>query len=146
MADAFRENAAAYQDSIDDGGKPGAGRLALMRQVYLAPTDEQAWEEMATDLIRLNAVGAAMPPEISPAEQAKATEAVHQLIEDEIFIAGSPQTVIAQIERFQETIGFNVFLANPYAAAVDDARIERCLRLLATEVMPALDLISAQRA
>ncbi len=109
VADAFREQAAVYQAASDEDSKPGAGRLALMRQVYLAPTDEQAWSEMATDLIRLNAFGSEAPVEITPAEREKATEAVHQLIADEIFIAGSPASVVEQITRFQETIGFDVF-------------------------------------
>ena len=128
-----------------DPGMAG-GDVALMRHVYLAETDEAAQAEVIEDLIRIHELrdqASENPAGIAtsanrPDRRAAAVESAAGLIRDEMMLIGSPETVAAGIRAAQETLGLTTFLANPYATGVDDARVERCLRLLATDVGPRI--------
>jgi hypothetical protein len=60
------------------------------------------------------------------------------LIDDEIFIAGSPETVAKAILDARNKLGTNVFLANVYAAGIDRERLHRTIRALAGPVSDAI--------
>ncbi|MCA9858087.1 MAG: LLM class flavin-dependent oxidoreductase [Thermomicrobiales bacterium] len=111
----------------------GAGRIALMRQVAIAASDQAAIDAMAEDLDRLHRMGTGSQ---SDAEQARAF--AHRLIAEETFVAGSPDTVANAILKAQEQLGISVFLANIHASGVSDDRLGEMTRLLATEVAPRL--------
>jgi len=115
---------------------PGEGRLAMMRQVYIAESDERALDEMTGDVYRLHEHGASQGSRPSRKEDAR--QAVEEMIRDEVFLAGSPDTVISGIVKVQSDLGVDVFLANVYASAIDQERIERALTLLANEVAPRI--------
>lgn len=116
-----------------EGALPGAGRVALMRHVSIAPTDIEAVEAMAEDLDRLQQLGSGEPGDIDQARQT----AMHMIM-DESFTAGSPETVAESIQLAKQLLGIDVFLANIHAAGVSDARLEQMVRLLAEEVAPRL--------
>lgn len=124
-----------------DGEALPGGEIALMRHVYLAESDERAMAEVTDDLIRLHELrdhhGAAEPGS-RPDRREAARQSAADLVRDEIMFVGSPETVAAGIRAAQSALNLTYFLANPYATGVDDARITRCLRLLATEVAPNL--------
>jgi alkanesulfonate monooxygenase SsuD/methylene tetrahydromethanopterin reductase-like flavin-dependent oxidoreductase (luciferase family) len=108
----------------------------MMRQLYVAETDDRALDEMTDDVFRLHAHGAGEGGRTSNKEEAR--QAVVEMIADEVFMAGSPETVAQQITGLHDDLGVDVFLANIYASAIDQQRIERALNLLATEVAPRL--------
>lgn len=110
---------------------PGAGRIALMRQVSIAPTDLEALDAMTEDLDRLHRMGSGGPGDL---EQARA--AAERMILDESFIAGSPETVARELVSLRQRLDIDIFLANIYAAGVSDERLEQMTRLLAEEVAP----------
>jgi alkanesulfonate monooxygenase SsuD/methylene tetrahydromethanopterin reductase-like flavin-dependent oxidoreductase (luciferase family) len=112
---------------------PGAGRVALMRHVSIAPTDEEALSAMTEDLDRLHRLGTGGPEDLD-----QAREAAKRMVADESFIAGSPETVANAIRWSQETLGIDVFLANIHAAGVGQDRLEQMVQLLADEVAPRL--------
>jgi alkanesulfonate monooxygenase SsuD/methylene tetrahydromethanopterin reductase-like flavin-dependent oxidoreductase (luciferase family) len=135
-AEAFRA-AAHHRASLDpERHMPGEGRLALMRQVYLAETDDKALDEMTDDVYRLHAEGAEPGSRASRRDEAR--EAVDRLVHDEIFLAGSPETIAREISRMGSELGIDTFLANVYAAAIDDQRAERALTMLARQVAPQI--------
>jgi alkanesulfonate monooxygenase SsuD/methylene tetrahydromethanopterin reductase-like flavin-dependent oxidoreductase (luciferase family) len=112
---------------------PGAGRIALSRQLSIAPTDEEAFDAMTEDLDRLQRLGTGGPGDL---DQARA--AAEQMIQDESFIAGSPETVARELLRLREHLDIDIFLANLYAAGVSDERLGQMMTLLAEEVAPML--------
>jgi alkanesulfonate monooxygenase SsuD/methylene tetrahydromethanopterin reductase-like flavin-dependent oxidoreductase (luciferase family) len=110
---------------------PGAGRIALMRQLSIAPTDLEALDAMTEDLDRLDRMGSGGPGDLD-----KARGAAERMILDESFIAGSPETVARELRTLRERLDIDVFLANIHAAGVSDARLAQMTTLLAEEVAP----------
>lgn len=111
------------------------GQVALMRHTYVADTDEQAEREMLDDLARLRG-GASEGDRADRRETARADLA--RLVDQEIFVAGGPETVAAKILRNRATLGAELYLANVYAAGVEQDRVRRTLRLLSGPVREAL--------
>ncbi|MGD9715197.1 MAG: LLM class flavin-dependent oxidoreductase, partial [Thermomicrobiales bacterium] len=139
----LRPAASAFKAAVDARTKaeparvlPGEGRLALMRQVYVAESDDAALEEMSDDIFKLFLQNGGPDRPIPPRDEAR--RVVDRLIADDIFVAGSPQSIVEQIETLRSDLGIDVFLANVYANGLDQERIDRTLRLLATEVKPRL--------
>ena len=112
---------------------PGAGRVALMRHVSIAPTDTEALDAMTEDLDRLHQLGSGGPSDLD-----QARDAAKRMVADESFIVGSPEIVAKAIRWSQEALGIDVFLANIQAAGVSQVRLEQMVRLLADEVAPRL--------
>lgn len=110
---------------------PGAGRIALMRQLSIAPTDREALDAMTEDLDRLHRLGTGGSGDLG-----KAREAAEHMIQEESFIAGSPETVARELLLLRERIDIDVFLANFHAAGVGDERLAQMTKLLAEEVAP----------
>lgn len=135
---AFRAAIQARQQLPDYGPIPGEGRIALMRHIYLAETDERAKAEMIDALMRLNALNQSSAEGSRPDRRATATAEAEGLIRDEIYLAGSPETVAKAIAFANKTVGVNVLIGNPYGAGIDDERIRRTIRMLATDVKAAL--------
>ena len=131
----FRQGVAmrAQRSPADDGIR--RGQVALMRHTYVADTDEQAEREMIDDLVRLKG-GGSEGDRADRRESARADRA--RLIEQEIFVAGGPEAVAAQIARSRVALGAEVYLANVYAAGVEQERVRRTLRLLSGPVRDAL--------
>jgi len=111
------------------------GQVALMRHTYVADTDEQAEREMLDDLVRLQG-GASEGDRADRRETARADLA--RLVDQEIFVAGGPETVAAKIVRSRTTLGTELYLANVYAAGVEQERVRRTLRHLGGPVREAL--------
>jgi alkanesulfonate monooxygenase SsuD/methylene tetrahydromethanopterin reductase-like flavin-dependent oxidoreductase (luciferase family) len=136
---AFKAGRLARQEIPDDAPLPGEGRIALMRHLYLAESDERAKAEMIDDLLRLHELHKKGDEGGRAERRAVAAAEVEQLIRDEVYLAGGPETVAKTIAFANRTVGVDVFVGNPYAAGIDDERVRRTMRLLATEVRQALD-------
>lgn len=123
---------------------PAAPRLALMRSLYVAETDAQARQEMVADLRRLGRLFPTSPAEATASPRplqsaADAERALDRLLEDEVVIAGSPDTCAAAIVEAARALRLDAFLANPYLTGVEPKRIQRTLRLLASAVRPRVE-------
>ena len=130
------ETAAAFRTGREQGPSlPEAGRLALMRQVSIAPTDASAMEAMVEDLDRLQRLGSGRPGDLDEARQA-----AERMVADETFMAGSPETVAVAIRQARDRLGIDIFLANIHAAGVSQERLRRMTHLLAEEVAPRLQV------
>jgi alkanesulfonate monooxygenase SsuD/methylene tetrahydromethanopterin reductase-like flavin-dependent oxidoreductase (luciferase family) len=136
---AFKAGCLARREVPDDAPLPGEGRIALMRHVYLAESDERAQAEMTDDLLRLHALHQPAGAGNRPDRNAAAAEEAARLVRDEIYVAGGPATVARAIAFAHRTLGVDLFVGNPYAAAIDDDRARRTMHLLATDVRRALD-------
>lgn len=118
------------------------GSVALMRHLYIGDSDESARSEMIEDLYRLNG----LDPKIKEGSRANRREdaaaEVDRLREQEIFIAGGPETVAHTLQFAHHAIGYDCFLANVYGAGIDQERVRRSMRLLVTDVAPRLESTS----
>jgi alkanesulfonate monooxygenase SsuD/methylene tetrahydromethanopterin reductase-like flavin-dependent oxidoreductase (luciferase family) len=144
----LRPTATAYAAArrADAAVAAPAGRIALMRHVYLAESDERALVEVTDDLARLHELRldqhgrpAAESSEAARADRRAAARAgAEELIRNEVMIIGGPETVAAALQRAWEALHLDLFLANVYAMGLDQERVQRTLRLLMTEVAPRL--------
>jgi alkanesulfonate monooxygenase SsuD/methylene tetrahydromethanopterin reductase-like flavin-dependent oxidoreductase (luciferase family) len=119
----------------------GAGRLAVMRNIYVAESDAAAREEIVADLMRVGEELAANPRGFAAAPAAPLTHADAErqqadLLAKQVVVAGGPETVAAEIAGTLSTLGANVFLANIHLSGVDDARLRGTLTRFAEDVIP----------
>jgi alkanesulfonate monooxygenase SsuD/methylene tetrahydromethanopterin reductase-like flavin-dependent oxidoreductase (luciferase family) len=68
----------------------------------------------------------------------RARDAAERMIQDESFIAGSPETVARELLLLRERLDIDIFLANLHAAGVSDERLAQMMTLLAEKVAPML--------
>jgi alkanesulfonate monooxygenase SsuD/methylene tetrahydromethanopterin reductase-like flavin-dependent oxidoreductase (luciferase family) len=137
--------AAARQAKTGEPAPPG--RIALMRHVCLAESDERALAEVTDDLARLHELRldhhgrpAAELSEAARADRrASARAGAEDLIRNEVMILGGPETVAAALQQAREALHLDLFLANVYAMGVNQERVQRTLRLLMSEVAPRLE-------
>ena len=140
---AYREalRTAEEEDQQPEAPRPPC-RLALMRHLYVAESDEQAHDEMARDLMRLGELFAASPSQVAATgaprrlARAEAEQQVETLLRDEIVIGGGPERVAQMIADAGRRLGLDVFLGNPYLSGVESRRVRRTLRLYAEQVRP----------
>ena len=148
LAIGFRPDAAlAAPASAFRAARPadGPGRLALMRNIYIADSDDDARDEIVADLLRIGEALAANPgglPVVPPHGRTTRADAERQfanLLVTQTVVAGSPTTVANEIVSTIQTLGLDVFLANVHLAGVEDARIRRTLTRFAYEVIPLVN-------
>jgi alkanesulfonate monooxygenase SsuD/methylene tetrahydromethanopterin reductase-like flavin-dependent oxidoreductase (luciferase family) len=108
------------------------GSLALMRHVYVAESRARALEEITDDLVRLSDAVSPRNGEGSRADRRQeAGEKAEELIAANVMMAGGPDDVAAMIRSEREKLGFDLLLANIYAAGVEQERAQRTMRFLA---------------
>lgn len=117
------------------------GRLALMRSIIVADSDQQVREDVIGDLLRLGELAQGEQSEATrPERRADANTRFDEMVREGVMIAGSPETVAEAILRSREVVPFDLFLGSPYAMGASRERIETTLRLLAG---PVRELIGA---
>jgi len=136
---AFKSGRQARAEAADQARLPGEGRIALMRHVYVAESDEQAFAEMRGDLARLADLNPGGRDRSTEQRENEADVELQRLLETEAFVAGGPARVAEGIGFAERALGLDLFLANVYAAGIDDERVRRTMRLLATDVRSRLD-------
>jgi alkanesulfonate monooxygenase SsuD/methylene tetrahydromethanopterin reductase-like flavin-dependent oxidoreductase (luciferase family) len=115
------------------------GSLALMRHVYLAEDNGRAMDEITDDLVKLNELANGGDSQGSRTDRRNsAREHADQLIATDVMVAGGPDKVAAQIQASRDVLGFDLLLANVYAAGVEQERVHRTIRLLSTDVRERL--------
>jgi alkanesulfonate monooxygenase SsuD/methylene tetrahydromethanopterin reductase-like flavin-dependent oxidoreductase (luciferase family) len=134
---ALQVPARAFREARGDG----TTRLAVMRHIYIADSDEQARDEIVADLMRLGADLAANPRGVSdpPARPPTQEEAEGQYADNDrkqIVVSGSADRVAAQISTTMRALDADVFLANVHLTGVEDARVRRTLQRFAEDVVP----------
>ena len=141
-ADQLLGPCAVYRATLKQQPEPKPSqRLALMRHLYVAEDDAAAEEEMTRDVMAAGEAFAASPRQLAQVEKTKLTraearQAVARLKERQVVIGGGPETCARVIAETARTLMLDVFLANPWLTSVEPERVERTIRLFATEVAP----------
>jgi alkanesulfonate monooxygenase SsuD/methylene tetrahydromethanopterin reductase-like flavin-dependent oxidoreductase (luciferase family) len=146
-----REKKAFYLEAGAKAGQPvGEGHFMLVRNVYVAPTDEEAVADAESALTHMLILfkDAAVPPDLSllpdsyafHREAFRAFEEPPESFDDVVgaglVLCGSPETVRRQLEEQIEAVGLRqVCLLFSFGNLPHD-KVMRSLRLFANEVMP----------
>lgn len=130
---------AFHEETAPDDAPPA--RLALMRHIYVADSDEQAREEIISDLMRLGEQLAANPTGVpnaptSPPTRQDAERQYQEQQDRQIVVSGGPEKVAGELARTIQTVETDVFLANVHLMGVEDERVRRTLTLFAEQVVP----------
>lgn len=133
---AWRAGRKAQSEQVRQAAPPRpVGSLALMRHVYIAEDNDRAMDEITDDLVKLKELASGGNGEGSRADRrSSAREHADQLIATDVMVAGGPDEVTAQLQTSRDVLGFDLLLANVYAAGVEQERVRRTIRMLATEV------------
>ena len=127
-------------------------RTFLMRAVHVAETDEKAREEIEPALMNSRNLG---PQYIantrvgfrgnddSPANQELArvfreqSKSYDFWVENGLALVGSPDTVIKQIEKQRERVGYDILCCNHRPGVVSTELANKSMRMFGEEVLPA---------
>jgi alkanesulfonate monooxygenase SsuD/methylene tetrahydromethanopterin reductase-like flavin-dependent oxidoreductase (luciferase family) len=109
----------------------------VTRHVYVAETDERALDEArmaysAFDWSFRDRPG--RPPESSPSRRGDFDTALGR----GLIIAGSPETVRNEVQRYVDVTGANYFVGSFAYGTMTDEQLMTSVRLFAEEVMPAV--------
>lgn len=136
---AWRAGCAGQSEAVRSA-KPErrVGALALMRHVYVGESTQRAMDEITDDLVRLNDRVQGGGEGSRPDRRADARAKAEELVENGVMLAGGPDEVANQIRGEHKLLGFDLLLANVYAAGVEQERVRRTLTLLAGAVREQL--------
>jgi len=144
-------NVDAYRDALAKRGSPvhpkpefrGGAAIGVSRNIVVADTDAEAVRIAQPALAHLHAnlnylrnlnVGSDLAARLDIPHSATFEESV----KSGIIIAGSPATVLAEIERQVDELGLNYILAYMFFGTMSLPDALRSLALFSTEVMPRL--------
>jgi alkanesulfonate monooxygenase SsuD/methylene tetrahydromethanopterin reductase-like flavin-dependent oxidoreductase (luciferase family) len=124
----------------------------LVRNVYVAPTDEEAMADAASAFLRMLLLfkDAAVPPDVSLLPDSYAfhrdafrafsepPESFADIVGAGLVLCGSPETVREQLRGQIEKVGLRQVCLLFAFGDLTHAKVMRSLELFAEEVMPAL--------
>jgi alkanesulfonate monooxygenase SsuD/methylene tetrahydromethanopterin reductase-like flavin-dependent oxidoreductase (luciferase family) len=137
---------AVLEGAARSGRKPDRSEWRIIRDVYVAPTDQEArdyaingmmgrcWKEFLLPLYLHLGLGGVLKTYAGMPDEAIDLE----YLADNLWIVGSPTTVAKRIQSLQEsTGGFGCLLITSYDATEERDSWKENIRLLAESVMPA---------
>jgi alkanesulfonate monooxygenase SsuD/methylene tetrahydromethanopterin reductase-like flavin-dependent oxidoreductase (luciferase family) len=133
-----RRQLGVYREARAKAGLEPPTRIPIRREVIVAPTDSEAWEQAETYLApKYNTYRRWGQHRVLPDDD-EWVEDFGSLAQDR-FIVGSPDSVVRELERYESELGVTDLMMTSDRAGMPFALAERSLRLFATEVLPALD-------
>jgi len=146
VAETFR----AYREERAAMGLPGGGDAVVAREIYIAPTDEEAWADAVPQIIRFwqlarDNIWSDQP--LSPSDFPELTKrfayfngglTVDKLADWGISLVGSPETVIRRARAIMETAQPDSLVGLFAFGDLPHDKVMRSIKLFASEVMPAL--------
>ena len=123
----------------------------VLRQVYVAPTMEQArkiYEPYFVNMIRYRAADPwrAMQAFLDPNEAANPNQKLDwDFLWNRCLIAGSPENVVEQIQQLHETSGVGTIIASVVHEGFPQEQTLKCLELLNEKVIPEVEKLSSHK-
>jgi alkanesulfonate monooxygenase SsuD/methylene tetrahydromethanopterin reductase-like flavin-dependent oxidoreductase (luciferase family) len=142
----------SYRDERAKHNLPGTGDAIMVRDIYVAETDEQAWQEAVPELIRfwqLATDNVWRGDSVSADDLPKFTErfayfpgglTIKRLEQWGTSLIGSPQTVIAKARAMIETARPDSLVGMFSFGGLSHDQVTRSIELFASKVRPALGL------
>jgi alkanesulfonate monooxygenase SsuD/methylene tetrahydromethanopterin reductase-like flavin-dependent oxidoreductase (luciferase family) len=121
----------------------GGIALGVQRHIFVDETDDKAraWAKPAMDnhLANLNWLRVRHGVTVTQARMRNVRgQSFEECVAEGTVIAGSPKTVLAEIEKHHKEIGFNYLLAYLFLGTMTADIAMRSLKLFSSEVMPAI--------
>ena len=148
-----------WKDSGHKGPRP---RSFIARNVYVAETDEQAYEEAAPympqsyiwgeDRFPIERLGNEVRMEDTPQTRMRTEirmgqrSGIDYWIDNGLALVGSPETVIGLLEKSQKFVGFDIFGGRFRYGPMPNEMVMKNLKLFGEKVMPAFDSVPAADA
>lgn len=133
-ADFYRKRLDEHGRSFDDVRKP------LRREAYVAEDDETAWEEVGPSLLYEyeDVYGDYEDIGHTFESEGEREDAIAELREhaDDRFLIGSPETIIEELETYEEDVGMDDVILRMHFPGLDPSKSGKSMRLVADEVMP----------
>jgi hypothetical protein len=98
---------------------------------------------MADDIYRLTALDPRVSEGSRPNRRSDAAGEIKRMIDQEMVIGGGADELTAYLRQARERLGFDTFIASVYPAGVEQERVRRTMRLLATKVAPEIAPVAA---
>jgi alkanesulfonate monooxygenase SsuD/methylene tetrahydromethanopterin reductase-like flavin-dependent oxidoreductase (luciferase family) len=150
--DFAKTNIDTYKAAFAKHGKPaspkpefsGGVAIGVQRHIFVDETDEKAraWAKPAMDA-HLGNINWLRNKHGVTATQLRMRNTrgtnFEECVEEGTAIAGSPRTVLAEIEKHHKQIGFNYLLAYLFLGTMPFDQAMRSLKLFTAEVMPAVE-------
>ena len=138
---ALEQQLPIYREALRDAGKGEPAELPLAREVFIDETRERAWERAKPYLEAKYRVYSDWGQDrVLPDSEAFGLD-YRELARDR-FLIGTPNDVLAGLEDCQRRLGVNLVIVRLQWAGTEGAEAERALRLLGTEVLPALERVA----
>jgi len=143
MATIGPDPAPLYLETLAKCGRnPADFRIAQLRMVYCAESEDQAWTECQDHLFHMLEFYQDILSEAQDAEGddkplpvTKAADMRHSVLADH-FMIGTPRQVTAKLEKFMREYRCTDFIMGTQLPGLDPAKGTRALELFAREVMP----------
>jgi alkanesulfonate monooxygenase SsuD/methylene tetrahydromethanopterin reductase-like flavin-dependent oxidoreductase (luciferase family) len=128
-----------YRGNLDSTGKPPTGgQVVLGRTVVVGETREEAFRIADGFLLtHYQAYAGRLKHPIISTENAGRLESASDVGQDR-FVIGSPDDVIEQLQAYSEEFGVDHIICGLASGGPPHAQVMKQLKLLATEVIPAL--------
>lgn len=136
---------AVVEGAARSGRTPDRNEWRIIRDVYVAPTDEEArhlaingimgrcWREFLLPIYQGLGLGSFLKNDPSMTDEAVDLE----YLANNLWLVGSPQTVADKLRTlYKQTGGFGYLLIVSYESINEQESWERSLQLLMTEVLP----------
>ena len=148
LIDDCKRDQAFYRDHQREAGFAPRPRLCLTREVYVAPTDEQARREAKRHLIEYWNLWGRFTQFVQEGQVPASFESWYQraprlfamsfeeLVESGMVLAGSPETVARQILRHGEELDLAILCGAFQLGSMPHDMVRRSLRTFGEEVIP----------
>jgi alkanesulfonate monooxygenase SsuD/methylene tetrahydromethanopterin reductase-like flavin-dependent oxidoreductase (luciferase family) len=135
--DTIQRQLEVYRRALDGCGKPFPQEFPGRREVFVAPTREEALRICADGLERKYKAYVEWGQNDPMPEGDRLDSAIDELIRDR-FIIGSPDEVTEAIVRLSRETGINHLIASMHWPGMETTAAMDAMRLFAEEVMPAV--------
>jgi alkanesulfonate monooxygenase SsuD/methylene tetrahydromethanopterin reductase-like flavin-dependent oxidoreductase (luciferase family) len=135
--DAVAAQVEIYKRALDAEDKPFPDEFPVRREVFVAPTREEAFRIAGEPIMnKYNAYHAWDGLKWSePGESATLRQSFEEIVKDRFFI-GSPDDVAEQIIKFNKRVGVNHIVMSLHWPGMDVSQSMDAMQLIAEEVFP----------
>ena len=124
-----------YRDGLSEGGKPMPEEIPIIKEMYIAPSHEEAVSTARPFLEEKYRAYAAWGQDKVLPGQEDFTVPFDELARDR-FILGSAEEVIQQIEDHHHRLGANHFMFRTWWPGMDARHAYRSIELMGHKVLP----------
>ena len=125
-----------YKRALDAANKPFPDELPLMRELFVAPTREEAKRLAQPYLEKKYKIYAQWGQDKAMPDGDNDLSMTFDELADGRFIFGSPDEVTEQIIRFNKTLGANHFVFSPHWVGMPNNLVLDMMNIMAEEVLP----------